>query len=34
VPALRPMARRVELELIEARPIARGCVLMRYRVVD
>ena len=34
VPALRPMARRVELELVEARPIAKGCVLMRYRVVN
>lgn len=34
VPALRPMARRVELELAEARPIARECVLMRYRVAD
>jgi dihydrofolate reductase len=32
IPALRPMARRVELELIEARPIAEGCVLMRYRL--
>ena len=34
VSALRPMARRVELELIEARPIGEGCVLMRYRVVN
>ena len=33
VPALRPMACRVELELIEARPIERECVLLRYRVV-
>ena len=30
VPALCPMTRRVELELIEARPIAQGCVLVRY----
>jgi dihydrofolate reductase len=30
VPAFRPMARRVEYELIEARPMARGCVLLRY----
>ena len=34
VPALRPMARRVELELIEARAIAKGCVLVRHRVVQ
>jgi dihydrofolate reductase len=34
VPAFRPMARRVELELVEARSIAKGCVLMRYRVVN
>lgn len=32
VPAFRPMKRRVELELIEARPIAQGCVLVRHRV--
>ena len=31
-PLFHPMARRVELELIEARPIARDCVLVRYRV--
>ena len=31
VPALRPMARRFALERIEARPIARECVLLRYR---
>ena len=30
IPAFRPMARRAELELIEARPMARGCVLLRY----
>jgi dihydrofolate reductase len=29
-PAFGPMARRVALELIEARPIARECVLVRY----
>jgi dihydrofolate reductase len=34
IPALRPMARRVALELAEARPMARGCVLVRYRVVN
>jgi dihydrofolate reductase len=33
VPGLPPVGRRVELELIEARPIAKGCVLVRYRVV-
>ena len=32
VPGLPPMARRVALELIEARPIAKGCVLVRYKV--
>jgi dihydrofolate reductase len=32
-PAFRAMARRVELEPIEARPIGRGCALLRYRVV-
>ena len=32
VPALRPMERRVALEPIEARAIAKGCVLLRYRV--
>jgi dihydrofolate reductase len=32
IPAFRPMKRRAELELIEARPIARECVLVRYRV--
>jgi dihydrofolate reductase len=34
VPALCPMTRRVELELLEARAIAQGCVLVRYRVVN
>ncbi|HEX8262707.1 MAG TPA: dihydrofolate reductase family protein [Allosphingosinicella sp.] len=31
IPVFRPMARRVEFELIEARPMARDCVLLRYR---
>jgi dihydrofolate reductase len=31
-PAFRPMARRIELELIEARAIQQGCVLVRHRV--
>ncbi|HYE29019.1 MAG TPA: dihydrofolate reductase family protein [Allosphingosinicella sp.] len=31
IPAFRPMARRVEVELVEARPLAKGCVLLRYR---
>jgi dihydrofolate reductase len=31
-PAFGAMARRVELELIEARAIARECVMVRYRV--
>jgi dihydrofolate reductase len=30
IPAFRPMARRTELELIEARAMAKGCVLLRY----
>lgn len=32
VPALPPIQQRVELELAEARPIARGCVFVRYTV--
>ena len=32
VPFFRPMARRVEVELVEARPIAQGCVFLRYRL--
>jgi dihydrofolate reductase len=32
VPAFTAFGRRIELELIETRPIARECVLMRYRV--
>jgi dihydrofolate reductase len=31
-PLFRPMQRRIELELIEARAVARDCVLVRYRV--
>ncbi len=31
-PAFRPMNRRVDLELIEARAIAQDCVVLRYRV--
>lgn len=31
-PALLPFGRRIGLELIEARPIAKECVLLRYRV--
>ncbi|MEA3035101.1 MAG: hypothetical protein QOH04_860 [Sphingomonadales bacterium] len=31
-PAFRALARRAELALVEARPIARECVLLRYRV--
>jgi dihydrofolate reductase len=31
-PAFLPFGRRIDLELIEARPIARECVLVRYRV--
>jgi dihydrofolate reductase len=32
IPAFGAMARRIELALIEARPIARECVMLRYRV--
>lgn len=32
-PAFRRMSRRVELELIETRPMGEGCVLVRYRVL-
>lgn len=31
-PLFRPITRRIELELIEARAIAQDCVLLRYRV--
>lgn len=30
IPAFRPMGRRAALELVEARPLAKGCVLLRY----
>lgn len=33
-PLFREMSRRVELELIETRAIAEGCVLVRWRVVN
>ena len=31
-PLFRPMNRRIELELIEARALSQGCVLVRWRV--
>ena len=31
-PLYRPLERRIALELIEVRPLARECVLLRYRV--
>jgi dihydrofolate reductase len=31
IPFFRPMARRVVLKLVEARPIAKECVFLRYR---
>jgi dihydrofolate reductase len=34
IPAFRDLSHRVELELIEARPIEPGCVLVRYKVVN
>ncbi len=30
IPFFRPMARRVEVALVEARPIAKDCVFLRY----
>lgn len=30
IPFFRPIARRVELSLVEARPIAKECVFLRY----
>lgn len=32
IPFFRPMARRVALVLVEARPIAKDCVFLRYRL--
>lgn len=34
IPFFRPMVRRVEAMLVEARPIAKECVLLRYRLAD
>lgn len=34
VPAFLPFTHRVELELVEARPLGAGCVLVRYRVMN
>ena len=34
VPAFLPFTHRVELELVEGRAMAKGCVLVRYRVVN
>ena len=31
IPMFRPMAQRVALELVEARPIGNGCAYLRYR---
>ncbi|HEX8625835.1 MAG TPA: dihydrofolate reductase family protein [Allosphingosinicella sp.] len=33
-PLFHAFSHRIELELIEARPIARECVLVRYRVLN
>lgn len=33
-PAFRPVGRRVDLELIEARSLGSDCVLVRYKVVS
>jgi dihydrofolate reductase len=32
IPFFRPIARRVALALVEARPIAKDCVFLRYRL--
>jgi dihydrofolate reductase len=32
IPFFRPMTRRVALALVEARPIAKECVFLRYRL--
>jgi len=34
VPAFLPFSHRVELELVEGRSMANGCVLVRYRVFN
>jgi dihydrofolate reductase len=34
IPFFRPMARRVALALVEARPIAGDCVFLRYRLAE
>ena len=33
-PAFLPFSHRAELELVEGRAMAKGCVLVRYRVVN
>lgn len=33
-PAFLPFSHRIELELIEARPLSSQCVLVKYRVVN
>jgi dihydrofolate reductase len=34
IPAFRELSHRVELELIETRPIKPGCVLARYSLLN
>ena len=34
VPAFRPLGHRLDLELLETRPIAPECVLVRYKVLN
>jgi dihydrofolate reductase len=34
IPAFRELSSRVELELVEARALSSGCVLLRYGVVN
>lgn len=34
IPAFRPMARRAQFELVEARAMAKGCVLLRYQAAS
>ena len=33
VPAFHPMARQIDLELVECRPLGDGCVYLDYRVI-
>jgi hypothetical protein len=32
IPLFHPMSRQIDLELLECRPFANGCVYVTYRV--